>query len=191
MKPVAILANLATIAVAIWGTLMFMDKVGPDVGSASGSGAGYRPPEDVKGAAMTDPAQMRAVLEQVEAKLRGGKVFSFRVAPERTDIIIRRAGSQSVIQFNRARELSFSAESDSSGFTPDGLLPAQVEPRAPSRILKLLAAKRPGTTVSDLDYMVLTGIAGAPEWVIFLKGRQPLQWRAPASGEANVKPLGT
>jgi len=193
MKAIAVLANVATVAVAIWGTLLFMDRVGPDVSAAPGGGSstGYRPPDQVDGPPMTEPAQVRAVLAQLGPKLRGGRIDSFRLAPERIDVIVRRAGQQTVVQFNRARQVSFEAQADSAGFTPKGVLPARIDPRAPSRILAAIARRRPGTSAAQLDYMVLIAASELPEWIVFLRGRPPLQWRSPLSGEGNVRVLGT
>jgi hypothetical protein len=120
-------------------------------------------PDEVRGSdpyALTRPANLRralAVLEARRASVRG--VFDgLRVAPGRIDtVIVHPDDRRTNIQVRADFEVSFESTHDfptQAGFRKTGLIAADVDVRAPERLLRGIDRQRRGSATRDVDYFV-------------------------------------
>jgi hypothetical protein len=121
-------------------------------------------PDAVRGSdpfALTRPANLRralAVLEGRRKRVRG-VLDGLRVAPGRIDtVIVRPDDRRTNIQVRADFEVAFESTHDfptQAGFRRSGLTAADVDVRAPARLLRGIDRQRRGSAARDVDYVVL------------------------------------
>ena len=120
-------------------------------------------PDDVKGDepfALTRTRNFRRALAVLDRRRRSeeGVFDGLRVAPGRIDTVIETAKTRINIQVRPDLQVSFADESEfpnRADYRRYGLTAADVDPRAPARILNRIDRVREGSAERDIDYVVI------------------------------------
>ncbi len=167
INPVAVLIHLIGIAAGIFGGLMAMDAIAPDLPSES-EAPGVTSSVAPEAVAADDPDSLfqthnlRSALDGLQDQIGAGEgVLRLRITPG-----------------------SLEAQTASG----DGLFqPDEVPDTAPSYIAGQASAERPQVTLADFAYFELVATAKGPEWygqldIDVTEVSPPWTYRAPLSG---------
>lgn len=141
---------------------------------------------------LTREPNLRRAIAAVDGDLEeGGFIDSFRVAPDRVNVIVvQPSGKRETIAVNVAFETTASDAGTGEG---EGLQPDDIDPAAPQRIIRV-ARRKLDLQPKEFDYMVAnepTREGDKPTWTAFWK--LPLKDNdVSAAGDGtDVRPLGT
>jgi hypothetical protein len=131
------------------------------------------PPRGLQRGSLLRPAAVDALLRKVRAN-PGGKLLLLRLAPERADLQLSRAGGgMSILQlrYDGGRSL---VRTSSGGSASESIMFSKIDRDAPSRLVRS-AARRLGRKTSSIDYLVLINILDGPRWSAYFKGGAAFQ----------------
>jgi hypothetical protein len=131
------------------------------------------PPRGLQRGSLLRPAALGALLRKVRAN-PGGKLLLLRLAPERADLQLRRAGGgMSIVQlrYDGGRTL---VRTPAGGNASKAIIFSKIDRDAPARLVRA-AAHRLGRKTSSIDYLVLLNIINGPTWSAYFRGGAAFQ----------------
>ena len=166
------LVPLATVVVAAFGSYSFMRSAGPDYASADKPAQSSS--SDIRagsGDSLLRPEHFAKVLAKIRKDFGSeAKLVNFRIEASRADVQVPSGGKTNLLQFNANGDQVSSIDTGTDiSSNPNQASITEISAGTPQRIMKKVA-KRSGTSVDNLSYMVLSTFGeGKVGWYVSLE----------------------